>query len=117
MLKIDFYRVSYLPWNGTIVKDVFRNLYLHFQGKICQVVILTRLQSANITIAIRWEVTYLPSNGAIRNDVHHDLDLQFQGHEFLNVSFLKIAKASEKCSGMTFIEVSICHRLGQLRMS
>ena len=53
----------------------------------------------------------MPSNGATSNVVHRDLGLYSQGHEFWNVNISKTVRASEQCSGETFIVVDICNRM------
>ena len=60
---------------------------------------------------------YLPSTAATTNVVHHhDFDLHFHGHKFWNVNIWKTVKNREKYTGMSFIQIDICQRLGLLLM-
>ena len=117
MPENDSYGGWYFASNLTNVNVVYRDLDLNLQGQTVQVAILMNKdwKDANITVAIGQKVM-CTVEWRHCGVVHYDFDLRFQGHEFLNVNISKTVRTREKCSGMTFIEVDICHRIRPLRL-
>ena len=118
MLKYEVYTCWYLPANWTISNVVLHDLTLIFHGQTFQLAILTSKQSKNasITIANQIERQIFASEWC-----HCECCVSlpwptFSSDEIWNVNIWKTMRVNPKYSGMPFIQVDICHRMGPLRM-